>query len=189
MTGLGTGAGNVIPGGSSGGSGLKVTPVAVVSDIEQDLAEAIRKNAGRVDWGGVRPEDAARAAVAALAGQGDIADVRRFYMDETPFGHPVQVDDPKGGFVLYVDHEAALARQAAVHATQVAELERDIATGDNFVQEQATEIRALRATVERVEALRRRWMQEVHNTPATAAIHQCARDLRAALADPKEGAA
>jgi hypothetical protein len=50
------------------------------------------------------------------------------------------------------------------------------------------ERRALRATVERVEALRRRWMQEVHNTPATAAIHQCARDLRAALTGPKGGA-
>ncbi len=96
-------------------------------DAIEAVAEAICKNAGRVDWGGVRPEDAARAAVAALAAQGDITDEQlaqacergdKTWWDTASPGKPTRSK---------YDHMAdelrpILARQAAVHATREAEL-------------------------------------------------------------------
>jgi len=82
------------------------------------------------------------------------------------------------------DLARALNRAEAAGA-EVAALRAENARLDTALNDITDTAMRDRATVERVRALRRRWMQEVHNTPATAAIHQCARDLRAALADPK----
>jgi hypothetical protein len=170
----------------------------MTADVYATVAEAIKSVIGDNPTMPGEIDECARAAVNALAGMGDVT-VRRFYMDETPFGHPVQVDDPKGGFVLYADHEAAIAQARATDQARIAEQDEQLRwwqqtaecwhtstieaqrQRDTAIACAATDTaraEAAEATVERVRAL--------CDTYTDAGAHYVTFGvLRAALADPK----
>ena len=167
-------------------------------DLIAAVAEAIRE--ARTPWGGgavVREYDVtlARAAVAAVTAQGDVTD-EQMIEAAAAADQAACPEQPCPFPSLHVNAATIqikalaplLAQQRAVDAARIAELvaERDRAYVDKSV-EHAARMRA-EATVERVRALADEWESDPAQGGYADALFAAARDLRAALAHPKENA-